>query len=290
MFAAGEPRLRMKLFEMLDPAGLIFGRDVEAVVRERPLGEKAAAGFVESYDLSLPFFRALVARFDLAGKNAVSIGSGICAEEACLMACGVRVDCIDPNKAALDFGKAMLAERGLEAAFHDCPHSRFESARRFELIYTSAPGDWVHSDIRKALPDAYLRFFDEFGAERAAVVARLYGIRHRPDILGSPWYRRLLAARIAEGSSFRLREYWLSDDAMSATIVCTRNIRDLADGAGFSAASARLGSPSRLVWALTADDGVRLTARDRVGPYVTMARRIPGALRRRLKAVFGSAS
>lgn len=241
--------------------------------------------FAELSAVSAATMGAFVRRFALEGKSAVSIASGLCAEELALAAAGMRVTCIEPAPERLVFAREKT--KGQTLAFHALRHQDFESRETFDLIYTSCPDDWAKSSLAAVVPEDYLRFLNRFSHPGSVFVAKLWSSEFTRDVTSSHWFAPAVAERLRRRTPFRLREVWTTATGQRVMLVCTRERPQIGPADGFADWASRFSDPGRLAAAFPEDSMAAPTPVQRLVPYGLrlrhIARRLRNTVRRRVR-------
>jgi len=161
----------------------------------------------------------IVERFN--PQKIVSIASGIGVEEIEFEKYGCEVECIEPDKASVEVCKYYIKKLGAKnIKVHQVGVRDFESNKKFDLIYSSCPTDWMMSDFRQAVPKHYLEFFDKYGSEKCVIIVKLYTCAYQRPVLISSWLPRAISQKLNQ-TRFRLKEYWTSDKGVRAVMIAS---------------------------------------------------------------------
>jgi len=244
---------------------LLFGE--KRLDMGEPLVDQYSDGleyFDHKYRDSHTYIDSLVKRLKIDNSSIVSIGSGVGAEEILFSTLGNNfVDCIEPDGVSRKVNQHFINKFKVSRfqQLHDATVQSFHGVKKFDLIYSSSPSDWMHNDFREVIPENYLNFIDNFGGKNSFVVFKLYGGAFNRHVLQSNWFLKSLIKKLAK-TRYKLLEYWISDSGLMSVMIAS-NFNSEVSKSNPIRGKERFG----LKYELASSENMELTKYEEFAPY-----------------------
>lgn len=190
----------------------IYGRAIKDVGGPIEDEYQEALSYCEGkYAVSKEYIKSLVEGLNLYDKNIVSIASGYGAEEALFSQLGNNfVDCIEPDDLTRRVCNEFLEKLNVKnVKVYDEKIQSYNVNKKYDLIYSNSPSDWMHSDFRQIVPKRYIDFFNKYGNSKAVIITVVRGGVYDRFIINSSWFLQSLIKVLKENTGYTLMRYWI---------------------------------------------------------------------------------
>jgi hypothetical protein len=184
--------------------------------------------FMRRYNLRCQEIEQLIWNYNLYNKNCLSICSGFGMDEILLYQKGnISVDCIENDFDAMLFHMEMMKQFhvGNQQVFNMDMNSFF-SEKKYDMVFTSSPGNWMNEPMLIGIPDYFLVFVDRYLRFGGYFVARLYG-GNFTDFLMKNFFISLLKKRLSSVGLMMLEYKYNSDICVSLFIAKKEKVNHL---------------------------------------------------------------
>ena len=154
-----------------------------------------------------PQIEYLIKKYMLYNKTCLSICSGLGQDEILLSLKGdIVIDCIEKDTNSVNIHKDFLKRFGIKTTtIYNMDMRDFNIDKRYDIIFTSSPSNWMEEPMLKGIPSYFLDFVDTYSKVGTYFIARLYGA-NLTDYLMKPFFISLLKKRLSH-NGFDMMEY-----------------------------------------------------------------------------------
>lgn len=187
--------------------------------------EVAIEYFYKKYHKSYKYVKSLVDRYGLYNKDIVSIGCGLGAEEIIMADYGKnRVDGIDRDTCSAGICQDFIEKHGVkDFRLFPMDFNDFKEDKKYDVIYTNSPSDWMLMNPDLFIPQNYLDFITKYGKEKAMFIAQIRGGTFNKLKLQDADFRKGLVAKIESNTNYKVKEMWLEKETAEKLNIMVAN-------------------------------------------------------------------
>ena len=141
---------------------------------------------------------SIIKKFNLLNKNCLSVASGFGPDEILFSQKGnMNVECIEQDPKAVEIHKKMKKELGVDKNIIHCTDMyKYNPDKKYDVIFTSGPSNWMTSSVLQAIPKDFLKFVKENSKDKSYFIARIYGGNYSADYLNLPFFKSTLRKKL----------------------------------------------------------------------------------------------